>query len=1170
MASQSVTNLEGILKDMGYTMAPGHKPGVIDAAFVATFQPALQDLLKIGFKENVPAAYTPDVGARLNDTMKEKVGDGSIDAMQHYVEGKTYAGKKSLFLPTIPEKLGATLAEEGFHDHLLEPKNVAGVIKFMNNSGQYIADINAIMPEQQKILAAGASATTPATPVTPAAPSVPAAGDAAQKERERQQQQLDEEKKRKDLQRQEQQSPQAQLAQQQEALKSLVKNLQQALGYTGADLNGEFTPALQEKLKTRIREIQGDPANGWQGTPDGLYSPQLQKILDNNLAYAQLAGPLHKFRGLNIDIDTPIGPQQTLAQQKTPGTGPQTGVGTGGTTGGAAGGATGGTGTPGFTPHVAGTPLTDAKVKVTANETEIFLSVVANGMNEKFAAIKKESMMVSLLLETSDIPLPDKVDGEFNMTSRASLQGILKAMQNQLELSDEEIFNYSPATGEKIKKNASKLPLNVKQKQDLEKMGGIGKVVDNLNILHDAKKLEGGQVYDGSPMKLTGIGASILQWLFRVVGQMFPPAVPLLNEMLKKFTGGLGYTDLMPNERKDAAIVAEEKRYMRLPSEDRLKDAYAHAFAEAKKQGPAGQEALQKAMKLGVDTFLNLPMGTPAARKAYEGAVAKALAEAGKQTDDAARATVFAKTFNESWKATSNLDPNTGRPIAGPHGPIAFKPDPTIKDLPIEGGNADTLIDTYEKLANLQLQRGQHQKPIVFKQADGSIYASGVTSGGVFTAKPVSKEAIADLEKAIGMPDQGAARAWLLGQKHECFELLVGGYSDYYPLKGFRDEIQRVRSFPEIKNEIDRAASGGPQHANRREQARANAPAGPPPPYVPPADTRPPNPDLARSGLNERYVALSRPTIIPEIFAEGRMVILICEKPNDLRSERDRFKGDRDPDAPLNRAMSQTRFYSTVDITDEFLLFKGQYDEFCKNNTKQMKGMTPEQKLEHFVTEYKRAGGDFVSAFPKMASVLQDQQDGHWFYPGYEDKTARKPDVASFEKYLAGQIHALPINQANKGFYPDEYQPRSEKWTLKRAFGRSDDKPVETRAKPEPVFVPPTITRPPSTDRISTQYPPAGSSPAAPVSTDRSRPVDSPPPSPNVVAATDGQFGAATSVTNGVAVAHEEFRDNRTGATGQPPEQTGNAGDPFSVAREVTDSAAATNPAKTPATHIGR
>jgi hypothetical protein len=74
-----------------------------------------------------------------------------------------------------------------------------------------------------------------------------------------------------------------------------------------------------------------------------------------------------------------------------------------------------------------------------------------------------------------------------------------------------------------------------------------------------AGKLTGEKLYEGPPVKLTGLGAWIIQGIFDFIGSRFPKAKGLMDGLLVNLTGH-SFSELMPTSPKHSAELSQIRK----------------------------------------------------------------------------------------------------------------------------------------------------------------------------------------------------------------------------------------------------------------------------------------------------------------------------------------------------------------------------------------------------------------------------------------------------------------------------------------------------------------------------------------------------------------------------------------------------------------------------------
>jgi hypothetical protein len=756
---------------------------------------------------------------------------------------------------------------------------------------------------------------------------------------------------------------------------------------------------------------------------------------------------------------------------------------------------------PASTPAATPAPAEKSPLDQAAFQVKLFLASISNSINERTAKLKKEGgLFGTVLMQATEIPGPGELKGEFGQDARRSLQGVLKTFQPQLELSDDEIYNYAPAVGEKIKKNFPALAQNMtaEQKEKINKQGGIQGLVDSLNLLHQNKQLPGGKLYEGGPpVQLTGMGVTILNWAFKFVSRIFPGAAPMMNDLLRNFSGGLGYSELVPQDKKDPGIskmLGDTRPGM--SETERLQATYKKAFAEAKEAaGPDAkpeevQKKLHETLDKGVSVMMNLPFGDEESRKRYKEALDKGLEQAakGQTTEEASHA--FALYFTSSWNK------NDHALKVGAH--ESPKVSEHLRDFNVDGHNIDHISGAYNKLSKAEAHANYPQRPIVFKDEAGTKFIAGLTAENIFTVEKVTPEMEAALDRAAANPDQQAAKAELIklskaDDKMTGLAVLVGGYNDV-SLASLQRDVTNAPRFGVLKDVIDKRyndAAGPERAAPRAGTPRATARRGAP------SESGLMQPDMvtANRAIGEENMQRYGATMAP-VFQEadykksGRIGVLVLEDRNGLMQKRDQeYNGN------LSRALRHEEYFAHYDITSEYNRFMDGFTKFRNDNAEHMKNWSTARQMAKYEEDYKFRGGSFEKDFPEMAKATKAYPRSHMNY-----------------------VPGLVVSIYNKMEMLERTAPKQQKGFLQRLFDGESSPPA----------------RSPSVEPVQSNSPPEQEVRSP-------RPVTPPPPDPAVQKAVDQQEMFPNTVKS---VRQQEFCDNGCEMTGYNPGVDSQGGGP--------------------------
>lgn len=575
------------------------------------------------------------------------------------------------------------------------------------------------------------------------------------------------------------------------------------------------------------------------------------------------------------------------------------------------------------------------------------------GINKRISESKQKSGLMGLLMEINEIPTISKADGVFDRDSEKALQGILKTLQKDIELTDDEIYNYTPAVGQKIisaiPRLGNKFKKNANEEEKKKFSDDINNLVGSLNTLHDAKKFTGEKLYEGGPpVKLTGFGVSIIQAIFDFIGRKFPSAKGFMDGLLVQITGGYGYNDLMPKHDPELAKIRKDVEH--LPPEAQIKALYLKAMKES--NGKTGEE-LKSVIMTGAGALMNF--SDKDRRDAYMSAMSTAFDEAEKQRKAAATpeaaADAFAQTFKKKWDDTAPIAPtHPPASLQSRGGAISDKAitiDPQLSTMAASIGiPANRMIATLENMIILGKERdGGKEQPLVFKTAD-KLYVMGITKDNVITLMPITEKDILALNEAIHGNTEAERSAALNNKDAPALQLLTNPRYGHNSLRDIQNMISadKVQTFPQAEAKVSRDMWIREEEA---KTAKANADAIP----RVEAARRQRVADYAAVGVNlndptpitsdglimkhkqvtqeiyGQYQALTTPVLMQDKYTgPGRVEVLFCDNYNGVRDA----NGKALPSAELYQKKNDS--FPIVDITDEYDRFMRDLKKFGEDN----------------------------------------------------------------------------------------------------------------------------------------------------------------------------------------------------------------------------------------------
>ncbi|MCE7886993.1 MAG: hypothetical protein DYH13_05755 [Alphaproteobacteria bacterium PRO2] len=667
---------------------------------------------------------------------------------------------------------------------------------------------------------------------------------------------------------------------------------------------------------------------------------------------------------------------------------------------------------------VSGNMLSPEEATKIVEETLVKLG---KGINEHIGETKaKSGLGGSLLFEISEIPTLAKADGVFDRDSEKALQAVLKTMQRDIGLTDDEIYNYTPAVGQKIvgaiQKLGDKFKKNTNEDEKKKFSDEITTLVGSLNTLHDAKKFTHEKLYEGPPVKLTGLGAWIIQGIFDFIGAKFPRAKGLMDGLLVNLTG-YSFSELMPGSKHSSELAQIRNEVDHLDPQEQIKALYLKAAQGA--DGKTSQE-LKSVVMDGVQKLMGY--SDPEQGKAFTQAVSSAFDEAEKQRAsatpaDAAKA--FADTLKTKW---GDLPAPSGSSVPHQRPGIEISIDSKLQDFEKNLGlKPHSMAETMNKMIALGVeQNGGKEWPVFFKDGN-SRYVMGVTKDNVLTAVPVTDQDILALNRAINnVPGADL--------KSPALEMLTGPRYAHIPLTDIRNRLSadKVQFFPDVEKQVAREYKMWQEHVKEeamrpvidaqvaqmeRDRREAYAMRG--------FDTKTRGPispggdgSMALKVSDEvlgQYYALSNPVLLKDDYGgRGRVRVLFCDDFNGVRDEKGRALSSQE------LYLKKHDSFKTLDITAEYDRFEGEFKKFRETLPSNMDKHTA---LDRYRTHLNDNGIDLGAKYPKMASIVfnSDLQRGGVNYAYLMNNG--KPDVITLFKHIEGTASGM---QRGGSYAPEE------------------------------------------------------------------------------------------------------------------------------------------------------
>lgn len=940
-----------VLRTVGYPVGDGHTPGEMDRAFLTAYNKALPVIwTMVTNGEEGPLKEPMDHDA-FERQFRKRINDEKLEPLEAYANDKSYKSPDlGGLIPVSGDALKYFIQreEKNITDAMLSGENKKAFVEILKKPDRMLSALKEVetarVQDQPQIVKV--SLQQPAQPA--AMPS-------------------------------QQPDPQPQVGHSQaDDLTKSVKQVQKYL-FSVPEPDGQLTDDLKLKISDHIAKLK-DPAKGWNGSVNGEYTDDFYDFLRKN-GHTASAAALKNF--FDVGGDIMVSPSVAAPAAGKSGTTTVKSAQTADKPDQSAPDAEGGY---------------ESRVLGAATMAQAFLASVAEGVNTKKAEIKqKAGLFGSMMISGDELPTPGKVDGNFDEASRTSLQAVLKTFQKQLKLTDDEIYNYTPAVGEKIEANFGNVSKNMtaEQKQALDKFEsedkkkkGIGAIIESLNILKANNNIQDGKLYEGGPsIQLSGMGASILNWVFRLIGGIYPGAVPMMNDMVREYTGGLDYNDLVPSAQRNQDVSAAAGKYAHLLPVERLQAGYREALDSAQqKVGPgATQQEVQKQlyteMQKSLEAMQVLPFGDEASRKKYKAAYEAAFDAASKTVNSNEAGLAFATNFLSLWDVNTHAGLNVSR-----HETPTY--DPAARTFWVEGTNGNRynmndVAETYNELSKRQADSNTAQRPLVFFTGNNGVtMVAGMTAENMFTVQPVTQEVAAELERALHNPDQKAARVELAKAAQanpalSALSVMAGGYGEGYGIEQMRKDINSPLPFETVRRNI---YGGNPPPSDQEriqnpQQATQPGSQGDYETYgkrgVPSGEGAQP---LSREGAIQRHQANKAEGIrtfnavkTPQVVdnSNGRVYLQVLENPAGLYALRDQnFNGN------LGRAVGAgSHFFAHRDVTSDMQRFTQEFQKFQSADGAYMKNWSQRDQMARFKSEYAVRGGNFERDFPDLAAV---------------------------------------------------------------------------------------------------------------------------------------------------------------------------------------------------------
>lgn len=950
VSPDSVERLVSVMKEMGFDVGPGHTRGHVDAAFKQAFDPALKALLRIGIDEKASnAPFTPEAKAELLKSIeRNKSSPLKMGSLKAYANDQDYT---KLAANPVGQPIPVTIASKDTIRKNLIEAGFEGRLLEPKNVGGVLKFFENAEQYVADVEAANNQLVTvgvapPPAKIKTSEPVVTA--------------------KPKESAPVKPAVPTPSPQETQPTVKTSTGGVSIA---RPSELTSGVTATGYVEKQVVQKDVQWLPADRLPPIAGSIFP-----VADETLGPVK---PQEPYFPLGFKPVSPLDPHPEKRSTSSP-------------------------------------VIGKLSVEEAANIVEEALVELGAGINKRIGEAKRESGLgTSLLFEMNEIPTITKADGVFDRDSEKALQGVLKAMQRDIGLMDDEIYNYTPDVGKKIigaipnlgdkfKKNSSE-----EEKKKFEEK--ITTLVGSLDTLYDSKKFTNEKLYEGPPVKLTGLGAWIIQGIFDMIGSKFPKAKGLMDGLLVKLTG-YSFSELAPTSPHSAELSKIRKDVERLPQQDQLKSLYLKAM-----EGADGKtsEQIKSVVMSGVDSLMHY--SDPAQRKAFTDAVSSAFDEAEKQrataTPDAA-AKAFADTVKTRWDDLPAPSGSSKVPHQRPGIEIAL--DPKLQDLAKSlGVKPNSMVNTMDQMIALGVeQNGGREYPVLFKAGD-TVYVMGVTKDNVMTAVPFTPKDVLGLNQAINnVPGADL--------KSPALELLTGSRYGHLPLAEIRDRLapEKVKTFPEVEKVIGREYKMWQEHVQeealrpkidadvekmREERQAAYAMRG--------FDIKTHTPIASPGGAGSRvlqisdevlgqYYALGNPVLMKDDYkGRGEVRVLFCDDHNGVRDA-----GGK-PLKPQELYTKKHDSFKIIPITEEYDRLDTEFKKFRETLPKNMDDRTA---FKRFRTHLEDQKIDIAEKYPKMASIIynSDRKSGGQNYAYLMNHG--KPDVLAMFENLHRDAKSLP------------------------------------------------------------------------------------------------------------------------------------------------------------------
>jgi uncharacterized protein YnzC (UPF0291/DUF896 family) len=311
--------------------------------------------------------------------------------------------------------------------------------------------------------------------------------------------------------------------------------------------------------------------------------------------------------------------------------------------------------------------------------------------------------------------------------------------------------------------------------------------------------------------KLSGLQDQMMRQVFAFMAKSFPDMLPMLDGLVRQFTGGQGLTDLLPEEWRDDPTFKEFIGERKADPEEDLRASFIKAFENAD-----DPEAREQALLTSVKALSSLPFGDKERRENFKTATEEALKEATEGFDKAnveQHANIFADRFMAKMEELKAEHPDatfkqSDKPVIDPA---------TVELLHGTGLDASQLQDLFERQNQAyenDILNGDHE-PLIFTH-NGETYVAGLEQESkIFTVMKADDNA-REFLKTEYMDFIGS-----VGKKHggeNVDAYLDTAFEKARPLDTLKTDVDAAYAATLAENQVDRAALQGQAHLELTKQ----------------------------------------------------------------------------------------------------------------------------------------------------------------------------------------------------------------------------------------------------------------------------------------------------------------------------------------------------------------